>query len=410
MRRPFMLALTLLSVSVISPSAHAVVRLIGITGNQEFNPAADETLYEVNLTNATTTSLLQLTHVPDTDAIGYNPTNGLVYHFSGASSYSNNPGSNGYRDNQYMETVNLDTQQIVPIFNSNPPPSPDSSQSFGLAAPRPDWVLPVDIRLETQNTDEFRVQGPDEYHAVRAATWSSSEGLFYIADEDGLYKVTPSGDSTFVGTPTSEPSNTKGLAFVDVAGQTKLFAGSKNSAFLYELDPLTGQEIGSPLEIQVPPADGFPLEPTGKLLALAAHPETDVLYAIAEPIGADPIADRQLITIDLTTGIGTVLGKLTTPSTDAAFSSLAFVGFNSLAGDFDGDGDADGADFLVWQRGFGDTHDAADFANWTADFGASPAVAASDAASAAVPEPATMITALLALGCLVGVRFQLTKN
>src|SRR5262249_37567422 len=80
-------------------------------------------------------------------------------------------------------------------------------------------------------------------------------------------------------------------------------------------------------------------------------------------------------------------------------------------GDFDGDGDVDGADFVAWQshfptssgatRGQGDADgdgdvDGAAFVVWQANFpfptcpGVSP-----------VPEPATWIGALLALGTLV---------
>ena len=55
-----------------------------------------------------------------------------------------------------------------------------------------------------------------------------------------------------------------------------------------------------------------------------------------------------------------------------------------LAGDFDGDGDVDGTDFLVWQQGFGSAYDANDLADWENNYGTSLPVAA-----AAVPEPAT---------------------
>jgi hypothetical protein len=55
------------------------------------------------------------------------------------------------------------------------------------------------------------------------------------------------------------------------------------------------------------------------------------------------------------------------------------------AGDYDGDGDVDGADFLVWQRGFGSTHTAATLATWKANFGAH-----GTAAAGTVPEPTSM--------------------
>ena len=68
-----------------------------------------------------------------------------------------------------------------------------------------------------------------------------------------------------------------------------------------------------------------------------------------------------------------------------------------LTGDFDFDGDVDGADFLVWQRGFGTTHNAADIADWQTYFGTT-AVAAS---ASAVPEPTSAGLLVMALGALV---------
>ncbi|MBN1855295.1 MAG: autotransporter-associated beta strand repeat-containing protein [Pirellulales bacterium] len=44
-------------------------------------------------------------------------------------------------------------------------------------------------------------------------------------------------------------------------------------------------------------------------------------------------------------------------------------GPGTLAGDFDLDGDVDGADFLVWQQGFGTSYDTADLADWKTNFG-----------------------------------------
>lgn len=40
-------------------------------------------------------------------------------------------------------------------------------------------------------------------------------------------------------------------------------------------------------------------------------------------------------------------------------------------GNFDGDSDVDGADFLMWQRGFGNPYTASDLANWEMNFGLS---------------------------------------
>ena len=63
----------------------------------------------------------------------------------------------------------------------------------------------------------------------------------------------------------------------------------------------------------------------------------------------------------------------------------------SLPGDFDGDGDVDGHDFLKWQRGESPNPLASsDFADWKANFGASGPPAAS------VPEPSAGLMSVVA--------------
>lgn len=85
------------------------------------------------------------------------------------------------------------------------------------------------------------------------------------------------------------------------------------------------------------------------------------------------------------------------------------------SGDFDSDGDVDGADFLVWQRTLGSNVsplgsgadgnangvvDAGDLAVWKNGFGAS----SSSPVSAAVPEPATMTLSVILLASVVARR------
>ena len=96
------------------------------------------------------------------------------------------------------------------------------------------------------------------------------------------------------------------------------------------------------------------------------------------------------------------------------FSNNTIVAFTATAipsADFDDDNDVDGDDLLHWQRGLGKTigatHaegdadrdgdvDDADLTLWKAAFG-SPAIAASEIASATVPEPSTALLTLCGL-------------
>jgi hypothetical protein len=72
-------------------------------------------------------------------------------------------------------------------------------------------------------------------------------------------------------------------------------------------------------------------------------------------------------------------------------------GTGGRAGDFDLDGDVDGGDFLVWQRGLGTQFDAGDLADWRMNYGTGGA----NASAGAVPEPMSqglIVVASLALG------------
>ena len=69
-------------------------------------------------------------------------------------------------------------------------------------------------------------------------------------------------------------------------------------------------------------------------------------------------------------------------------------------GDFDGDFDTDGADFLTWQRVTGSILTGSDLNAWKNNFGASGAVAA----STSVPEPGAMVLLSLGASCLLARR------
>jgi hypothetical protein len=99
--------------------------------------------------------------------------------------------------------------------------------------------------------------------------------------------------------------------------------------------------------------------------------------------------------------------------TDFFIRSFEITGPAVDTGDFDDDGDVDGADFLIWQRGLGTTAgamlddgdgngdgdvDANDLALWKQQFDQTAGVSA----AAAIPEPATFVYVLGAAAGLAG--------
>ncbi len=102
-------------------------------------------------------------------------------------------------------------------------------------------------------------------------------------------------------------------------------------------------------------------------------------------------------------GVSQVTGTWGRIGSGAAHESAFITGdgllmvstFTGISGDYDGDGDVDGRDFLAWQRGTSPTpFSAADLATWQAAYNGGALQAVSSLA--AVPEPCA---GLLALGC-----------
>lgn len=147
---------------------------------------------------------------------------------------------------------------------------------------------------------------------------------------------------------------------------------------------------------------------TGGMLALFGEADDSITAFLDLVDGSDSVrfwddalGDWSLIT-NATYGDDYTLQYLT--DGELAGYTLLTVGEAplGLAGDFNGDGVVDAADYVVWRDGLGATYSQSDYDDWRANYGAT----APAADGAAVPEPAAWL--LLSL-LLPGVRGRLRR-
>jgi hypothetical protein len=250
-----------------------------------------------------TTKLVTLPFVPDTDAIGYNPDNGLLYRTSGASSYRDDPNRVGYNDNQFMETVDLNSPTFTQtgVFNANYE-GDGGTGPYGLPAPRPTFVLPAERRTPDQTDPAIgNLVGEGEYDAARDLAWSPTEHLFYVAAHSGIYKLTPAGVST-KATGSTYGGEPKGITFATIDGERRLLVAQRNVGAISVIDTADMSEIGRITLTKAVTGDLIP-----GLVALEEGPD-GMLYGVANK--PDLPFQRDLVRIDPTTGETTTIGTL----------------------------------------------------------------------------------------------------
>lgn len=421
LRTAFVIAIVAIASSVALRSADAQVRLIGMTGNQDpgvWNGIEQQALFEIDITTATSSLIASLDFTYDSQAIGFNSEDGYLYRTGGIDAYRcGTLGHYSFNDTQYMEKmVAADLALGTPIattaiFNADPAQVPQS-------APRPDWIYPQQIRVNTTDPcDEPEVEDTNnEYHSLRGLAWSSERNIFFGSDEEGIFTMTPEGQSTYVGIPRADFGEVKGIVILNVDDQEKLYVGTKQQtgttpfpgSELIEVNMDTGEEI-SAITLIDPVLNTIGAR---GVLGLAAHPETGVLFAVTHSgeFGAhDEHPElRELITVNPTTGETQLIGVL-----NKNFSSIQFVYpvavEPGVLGDTDGDGDVDITDLNNVRNNFGsgglgDTDDdgdvdITDLNNVRNNFGAGAPGAN------AVPEPSTALLALCGVAA-IGLRFR----
>ncbi len=234
-----------------------------------------------------------------------------------------------------------------------------------------------------------------------------------------ITKITPSGTESLFA-PLPAESGPEGLAF---DGSGNLYVALSNINQIYKITP-----EGTPTLFATLPANSFAfglafdgignlyetgldntirkITPGGAVSLFATLPN----YTDPEAVGLAFDSSGNLFAA----GLSGEISKITPDGTVSLFATATNEGLlyiavtddlghplalpsNSIFADYDVDGDVDGGDFLVWQRG-GSTHGlvASDLDAWKSQFGA-PAVAA----SLPVPEPAGLVIAMSAVVALI---------
>jgi hypothetical protein len=268
----------------------------------------------------------------------------------------------------------------------------------GLLIAFPCWaVTPLGITRTVESTAGANVNT----HAPPDSELSFSSSDFGIFDATRQANVVASGMGDVAqGTATAFQQSDVEANLVQAAGETdvslSLNTGSGGGAFgdaVTELVYDFSLDIAMDYEIAAEVDRFGPVSDASVQLLLE---DTTTIFAIGEPTNytinsieqAGRLAPGNYQLIGSADTILSYLGP-SSPTTSGAEFTIVFS--LTIPGDFDLDGDVDGRDFLLWQRGSSpDPLSANDLADWQANYGVGALAVSSAVAASQVPEPATI--------------------
>lgn len=182
-----------------------------------------------------------------------------------------------------------------------------------------------------------------------------------------------------------------GLNAIDFTFRYRVQALYGGKSYVNQSLALNGVTFGSTSEIALVSQEVADLSATnlGATLVMVDN-GTDFLQASDEE--AHPFRFKTTVTTNIfLTGLGTA----DSVSLNGFIQQFTQTGPQSLLGDFDVDGDVDGRDFLIWQRGGSPVpKSATDLAAWRTNYGKEVPLTA---ATTAIPEPASGFILLMGL-------------
>ena len=102
------------------------------------------------------------------------------------------------------------------------------------------------------------------------------------------------------------------------------------------------------------------------------------------------------VTVSGGSSVGATIDDFATGTVNRAMYDGLGYALVSLAGDYNGNGGVDAADYVVWRKGLGTTYTQTDYDIWRSHFGQTPGSGAGASANVAVPEPTTVLLLMFA--------------
>ena len=208
---------------------------------------------------------------------------------------------------------------------------------------------------------------------------TSGENIIINADADSLSG--PGGGAGFTGLDVDFEASEYQIEF-----DARLLGGNTASQFNLLLGDIDGDDSGPGLGsddfiFTIETSEFNETDFSTVVIPLGSGSESNIVTTFGFDNGGNGLQDFDLSQVQIQAD-GEVGGVLNLEIASFTIVEVPPAG----SGDFDEDGDVDGADFLVWQQGFGaGTFDASDLADWQA------AISGGGLAAAAVPEPTSSI-------------------
>jgi hypothetical protein len=311
-----------------------------------------------------------------------------------------------------VHTVSVDNGFLYTVDNAANQPTADYVKVWDISNPSdPQFVTNIDLGLPSRiASHEVVATNGRIYVASKNNNNNSGDGWTHIYDVSNvgttgavLLKAFESGPRTHTSRPTGD-------------GNTLIVAEERpdGNVNIYDISMIDQQEDpDSPLLLSTLNRTSVGIDAhsphhpqvVGDLLFVSWYEAGLQVFNIADP--ANPMQVGAFDTFPGTStlyngdwGVFPFLGLDKVLLGDRA-RGLMVVDASELAptGDFDFDGDVDGRDFLVWQRGNSPNPlSAADLADWSANYGGNPL-----ASSRVVPEP-NMLALLAIFGCCLFMR------